>query len=70
MKRGVIDRFEGDIAVIETAGTTIDVPKDKLPRKAKVGDTVIVDGEHVHLDGVETKKRKTEINTLMDELFE
>jgi hypothetical protein len=70
MKRGVIDRFEADIVVIEIEGSTIDVPKARLPRKAKAGDVVIIDGDDLRLDHAETKKRKTEIDTLMDELFE
>jgi hypothetical protein len=70
MKRGIIDRFEGDIVVIETEGRTIDVPVARLPQKAKAGDVVIIDGDNFHLDRAETRKRKTEIDTLMDELFE
>jgi RNase P/RNase MRP subunit p29 len=49
MKRGVIDRFEGNIAVIETEGTTIDVPKTSLPINAKTGDSVIIDGDKIWL---------------------
>lgn len=30
MKRGIIDRFEGELAVIEVNNVTIDVPKSKL----------------------------------------
>jgi transcription elongation factor len=70
MKRGVIDRFEGDIVVIETEGRTIDVPMGRLPQKAKAGDVVIIDGDKFRLDRAETKKRKAEIDVLMDELFE
>ena len=35
MKRGIIDRFEGKLAVIEVNNVTIDVPKSKLPATAK-----------------------------------
>ncbi|MCQ6563487.1 DUF3006 domain-containing protein [Paenibacillus mendelii] len=70
MRRGVIDRFEGDIAVIETDEATIDVPKSKLPRGAKSGDTVIIEGDTFRIDADDTKKRKREIESLMDELFE
>jgi RNase P/RNase MRP subunit p29 len=70
MKRGVIDRFEGNIAVIETEGTTIDVPKTSLPINAKTGDSVIIDGDKICVDVEDTKKRKAEIDDLMEELFE
>lgn len=70
MKHGVIDRFEDNIVVIETEGTTIDVPKARLPHDAKVGDTVIIDGEDIRVIPEDTKKRKREIDALMNELFE
>jgi ASC-1-like (ASCH) protein len=70
MKRGVIDRFEGDIVVIEIEGRTIDVPMARLPKKAKAGDVIIFDGDNLRLDHADTKKRKAEIDALMDELFE
>ena len=37
MKRGIIDRFEGELAVIEVNNVTMDVPKSKLPPTAKEG---------------------------------
>jgi hydrogenase maturation factor len=71
MVHGVIDRFEGEIAVIEVENTTRDYKRSLLPKNAKVGDSVVIheDGS-VHLDGADTRKRKKEIDTLMDELFE
>jgi hypothetical protein len=69
MKRGVIDRFEEDIAVIDINGVTVDVPKVKLPPEAKPGDSIIIDGEVYRMDANDTAKRKSEIDRLMDDLF-
>ncbi|QMV40343.1 DUF3006 domain-containing protein [Cohnella cholangitidis] len=70
MERGIIDRFENDIVVIEVGGSTRDFPKASLPRNAKVGDSVIIDNGEIRIDRIETANRKKEINSLMDELFE
>jgi hypothetical protein len=71
MDHGVIDRFEGDFAVIEVGNKTRDYARSLLPKNAKVGDSVVIaeDGS-IRLDEVDTKKRKKEIDELMDELFE
>ncbi|WP_336775328.1 DUF3006 domain-containing protein [Paenibacillus sp. MMO-58] len=71
MKRGVIDRFEGDLAVIEVDGDTIDVAKALLPKKARVGDAIIIEADGTfRIDKEATKKLRKEIDALMDELFE
>lgn len=71
MIRGIIDRFESDIAVIEVEdGHTLDYPKHLLPSNAAVGDVIKIDGNQFTIDKEETKKRRTEIEGLMDELFE
>lgn len=70
MERGIIDRFEGGIAVIEVNGITRDLPRSVLPRDAKVGDVLLLDNGEIRLDQEETNNRKKEIKSLMDELFE
>ncbi|MGL5256308.1 MAG: DUF3006 domain-containing protein [Proteocatella sp.] len=47
--RGIIDRFEGDYAVVEIDESSsnnkkrfIDIPKSKLPKDAEQGDCVII----------------------------
>ncbi|WP_336788467.1 DUF3006 domain-containing protein [Paenibacillus sp. MMO-177] len=71
MKRGVIDRFEGDLAVIEVDGDTIDVAKTLLPKKARVGDAIVIEDDGTfRIDKEATKKLRKEIDALMDELFE
>jgi hypothetical protein len=45
MVQGIIDRFEGKIAVVEIEGGDMkDFPKSSLPKGAKVGDMLIIDG--------------------------
>ncbi|MCU5691604.1 DUF3006 domain-containing protein [Bacillus cereus] len=56
MNRAIIDRFEGDLVVIEINEEMIDV--------------LIVNGNVYTIDKNETNKRKREIQELMDKLFE
>lgn len=70
MKKGTIDRFEGELAVIEFDDEMKDISKSKLPKEANVGDVLVFDGDKITIDAKETKKLKKEIDDLMDELFE
>ncbi|MFJ7831743.1 DUF3006 domain-containing protein [Peribacillus sp. NPDC097284] len=71
MKQGIIDRFEGKIAVVEIDGGDMkDFPQSSLPKGAKVGDMLIIDGDTITVSKEGTRKLKKEIDDLMDELFE
>ncbi|OJE41967.1 pyruvate kinase [Bacillus proteolyticus] len=70
MQKGIIDRFEGELAVIELKSITIDVPRSKLPSSAKEGDVLIIEDDKYTIDKKETDKRKREIQNLIDKLFE
>lgn len=71
MVQGIIDRFEGNIAVVEIDGGDMkDFPKSSLPKGAKVGDMLIIDGDKITVSKEGTKQLKKEIDDLMDELFE
>ena len=70
MKKGIIDRFEGELAVVEFDDEMKDIPKSKLPKNANVGDVLIFDGDKITISKEETNKLKKEIDDLMDELFE
>lgn len=60
----IVDRFEGDYAIIELdIGKFVSVPKELFPN-AKEGD--IVDITILHS---KTEERKDKIKNLMDELF-
>ena len=68
--RIVIDRFEGDYAVCERDDRTmLNIYKNKLPAEAKEGDVLIVDGDAISIDLMETSKRKEQANQLMEKLF-
>lgn len=36
----VVDRFEGDLAVLEIDGARVDVPRSALPEGTREGDTL------------------------------
>lgn len=71
MLLGIIDRFEGEIAVVEMEGTEMkDFPKSALPRDAKIGDVLFINGDEITISNEKTKRLRKEIDDLMDELFE
>ncbi|MCK9478958.1 MAG: DUF3006 domain-containing protein [Firmicutes bacterium] len=60
----IIDRFEGDFAVVETADKkTINLPKELVPN-AKEGDVVIIS-----IDKEESDARKKRMQALVDDLW-
>jgi len=63
----VIDRFEGQWAVIEYGRETFNLPRKMLPTDAKEGDLLNI---NISVDRTETRKREQEITKLADELFE
>jgi hypothetical protein len=68
--RAVIDRFEGDYAVCEKEDRTmVNIPKNKLPARAKEGDVLAVVGNHITIDTEETEKRHEEIRKHTDKLW-
>lgn len=69
--KGIIDRFEGDCAVVEFEGRTIkNIRKDSLPPGIKAGSVVVFINGEWHSDEKETVKLKEEINDLINKLFE
>lgn len=61
----IIDRFEGEYAVVEIeVGKYVNVPKVLLPN-AKEGDIV-----KIEIDKEETEERKKYIQKLMNNVFE
>lgn len=60
----VIDRIEGDLAVVETdIGETVNIPRAALPEGAKEG-TVL----HIAVDKEEEARRKKKNRSLFDRL--
>jgi hypothetical protein len=63
----IIDRFEGDWAVIEFGRKTFNLPKLLLPAEAKEGDVIDIE---VTIDRKATASRKESTSKLADSLFE
>ena len=60
----IIDRFEGDFAVVETANGFVNIPRADIPAAAKEGDVLVL-----NLDKNETEARKKRIDGMMNNLF-
>ena len=69
--KGIIDRFEEDIAVIELENHEfIDINISDLPKNISTGDVIELLDDKINLCIEETKNKKQAIEDLMDELFE
>jgi hypothetical protein len=67
----ILDRSEGEYAVCENEEKeTLNIKKDRIPADAKEGDVLIIRSNEVTIDKEETKKRKTEIEKLMGDLWD
>lgn len=65
----VIDRFEGDIAIVEDDESIINIPRNKLPFDAKEGDILVLsDGKYL-VDDVATENKKKELENRFSKLF-
>jgi hypothetical protein len=60
----IIDRFEGDFAVVETDKGMINIPKADMPNGAKEGDVL-----SIAINSDETASRKKRIEDKMNRLF-
>lgn len=68
--KGIIDRFEGEYAVIEVDGETRDVKRNLIADSVRVSDIVILKNGKWERDSDETLKRKKEVKKLMDSVWE
>ena len=62
----IIDRFEGDLAVIEFEGKTFTLPRALLPKEAKEGDVLKMT---IEVDHSATADRRRRIAEKEDKLF-
>ena len=61
----IIDRFEGDFAVLETADlSTVNIPRNVLPIEAAEGDIV-----SIIIEKGETQERAKQMEAKMQDLF-
>ena len=67
----IIDRFEGDFAVVETDNGLINIPLSDLPEGAKEGDVLRKDNDTMRfdIDVEDTAARKKRIEGKMNRLF-
>lgn len=63
----IVDRFEGDWAIVEYGDETFNIPKELLPKDAKEGDVLNIT---IEVDRQATEERAKKISVLMDDLFE
>ena len=70
-RRGIIDRFEGELAVVEFGEVMEDIPKARLPDSVQSGDVLwFYEDGRVEMDTGEKERLSKEIDELMDELWE
>ena len=60
----IIDRFEGDFAVVEVDGQFINMPKALIPLGAKEGDVLTI-----AINSNDTKARKGRVDALMKDVW-
>jgi hypothetical protein len=66
----VIDRFEGDYAVCEKENREMtDIKRECIPKEAKEGDVLDIEGDKIVINVNETEKRKKEIEELTKDLW-
>ena len=66
----IIDRFEGEFAVVENTDTEemILVRKDMIDNDAGESDVIILSDERYHTDIEATKKRRAEVLALLKKI--
>jgi hypothetical protein len=67
VKPFIIDRFEGQWAVIEYGDDVFNLPKKALPEGSKEGDVLDIE---IKVDEDATRARKERIQRMADQLFE
>ena len=66
----VLDRFEGDFAVVEDNGVLKNIPRNLLDQDIKEGSVVIKKGDRYVLDKENSAVRRKKISELQNSLFE
>jgi hypothetical protein len=68
--KGIIDRFEEELVVVEINGELKDFHKNIFPPEVVAGDVVEIEGDKVTVYKSETEKLRKEIENLMEEVWE
>lgn len=65
----IIDRFEGDFAVVETDEGFLDIPRSQLPTEAEEGDVLVRCGDSYAVDRDATEQRRSSAANRMKRLL-
>ncbi|MDP5276194.1 DUF3006 domain-containing protein [Chengkuizengella axinellae] len=68
--KGIVDRIEGEIYVIEVKGKTKDVEKSLVNKDVKVNDVVVFRNGEWSVDENETLRRSEKIAKLMNDVWD
>lgn len=68
--KGIIDRFEEEVVVVEIEGVIKNFTKSIFPLEAATGDVIEINGDKVTILKDETDKLRKEIEALMAEVWE
>lgn len=63
----IVDRFEGDWAVIEYEGTTFNLPRSLLSLEVKEGDVFTL---NISINQMATKERRQKGEEMMKDFFD
>lgn len=65
----VVDRIEGDFAVVENEGIMLDIPLSQLPCDVKEGDIVTLYNGVYIVDNKTADEQREEISARLENLF-
>ncbi|MCM1529439.1 MAG: DUF3006 domain-containing protein [Alistipes sp.] len=65
----IIDRFEGDIAVVETEDGFLDIPRSELPADVREGDVLVSCDGGYEVDRETTEQRRAAAASRMKRLL-
>lgn len=69
--KGIIDRLEGEFAVVELENKKIiNIPMNKMPKGIREGVVINIFDTRISIDEIETKKLSKEIDELMEDMWE
>ena len=67
---GIIDRFQGKYAICELDNLEFrNILRDKLPKLAKEGDSIVIEGDKITLDIEKTNERKKYMQELTKDFW-
>lgn len=68
--KAIIDRFEGNMAILEyDDGTIHEMKINSLPKGCHEGDCLLIESGAVSIDLEETARRHDKIKKIMDDLY-